>query len=257
MMIPGTERFTSRVDDYIKYRPGYPPEILHLLQADCGLTSAHTIADIGSGTGLLTELFLKNGNHVFGIEPNAAMRAAGENYLRAYDNFKSINATAEQTKLPRESVDSVVAGQAFHWFDASETRREFARILRPDGFAALIWNERRKTATPFLIALERLLQTFTIDRRTLNHEADEHVITRFFAPTPYTLRSFDNHQTLDYEGLEGRFLSASYVPEAGHPNRLPLLRELRSIFDAHAISGTVTIEYDTRVYFGRLTANSV
>lgn len=251
-MIPTTERFTSRVADYVKRRPGYPHDVLQSLQTECGLTPAHTIADIGSGTGLLTELFLKNGNKVFGIEPNAAMRAAGENHLRAYDNFVSLDATAERTTLPRASVDFVVAGQAFHWFDAAAARDEFARILRPGGWAALIWNERRRTATPFLVALEKLLQTFTTDRRTLNHEADEHVIARFFAPDTYAVRSFENNQTLDYEGLQGRFLSASYVPEAGHPNRAPLLRELRAIFDQHAMSGMVTIEYDTRVYFGRL-----
>jgi SAM-dependent methyltransferase len=154
-------------------------------------------------------------------------------------------------------VDFVVAAQAFHWFDAVAACQEFARILRPAGFAALIWNERRRTATPFLIALEQLLQTFTTDRRTLNHEADEDVIKRFFAPDSYTLRSFDNHQTLDYEGLQGRFLSASYVPEVGHLNHAHVLRELRLLFDAHAAEGRVTIEYDTRVFFGQLTANSL
>jgi SAM-dependent methyltransferase len=253
-MLPQTERFTSRARDYAKYRPGYPLGVLRTLRNECGLAPSHIVADVGSGTGLLTELFLKNGKKVFGIEPNKAMREAGENYLRAYDNFTSVNATAEQTTLPSASVDLVVAGQAFHWFDAAAARGEFARILRPGGWAALIWNERRRTATPFLIALEKLLQTFTTDHRTLNHEADEPAIADFFAPNPYAVRSFDNNQILDYEGLRGRFLSASYVPEADHADRAPLLDELRAIFDRHAVSDRVTIEYDARLYFGRLTA---
>lgn len=251
-MTSGTERFTTRVADYVKYRPGYPPQVLTLLRDECGLTSAHRIADIGFGTGLLTELFLRNGNSVVGVEPNHAMRTAGENYLRRFDNFTSVNGKAEATTLADGEFDFVVAGQAFHWFDVEKTRAEFRRILRPEGYAALIWNERRKTATEFLIALEKLLQTFTTDRPTLDLEADEMAIAKFFAPHSYILRSFDNRQTLDYEGLQGRFLSASYVPEAGHPNRPPLLRALRQIFDAHAADGAVTIEYDTRVFIGQL-----
>lgn len=251
-MLPATERFTNRVADYVKYRPGYPPEVLISLRDECGLTSAHKIADIGFGTGLLTELFLRNGNTVTGVEPNAAMRSAGENYLRGFEDFTSVNATAEHTTLPAESFDFVIAGQAFHWFDPDKTRAEFARILRPRGFAVLIWNERRKTATDFLIRLESLLQTFTTDRPTLNLEADETAIAEFFAPKPYVLRSFDNRQILDYDGLQGRFLSASYVPAAGHPNRAPLLEDLRRIFDTHAVNNAVTIEYDTRVFAGHL-----
>lgn len=254
-MLPATERFTNRVTDYVKYRPGYPPEVLTFLRDECGLTNLHKIADIGFGTGLLTELFLRNGNTVTGVEPNAAMRTAGENFLHRFNNFTSLNATAEATTLADESMDFVVAGQAFHWFDAERTRAEFRRILRPRGFAVLIWNERRKTATDFLTALESLLQTFTTDRPTLNLEADETAIAKFFAPNSYALRSFDNRQILDYNGLQGRFLSASYIPEAGHPNRAPLLENLRRIFDAHAVNNAVTIEYDTRVFVGRLTAH--
>jgi len=255
-MIPATERFTDRVADYAKYRPGYPPEVLAFLRDEYGLTSSHKIADIGFGTGLLTEVFLRNGNAVIGVEPNDAMRLAGENYLRGFDNFTSIKATAEATTLADESLDFVAAGQAFHWFDAAKASAEFRRILRPTGYAALIWNERRKRATDFLIALEQLLQTFTTDRPTLDLEVDEPAIKRFFAPAAYCLRSFDNRQILDYEGLQGRFLSASYVPEAGHPNRVPLLQNLRQIFDTHAANGAVTIEYDTRVFVGHLAARA-
>src|SRR6266446_9260655 len=109
-----TERFSNRVENYIRYRPGYPKEIIELLKAECGLFPQSVVADAGSGTGLLAKLFLENGNLVFGIEPNREMRAAGERLLQAYPRFTSIAGTAEATTLPGQSVDFVTAGQAFH-----------------------------------------------------------------------------------------------------------------------------------------------
>ena len=144
-----TERFSDRVADYVRYRPGYPPELLECLQRNCGLRPQWVVADVGSGTGLLAKIFLENGNRVFGIEPNAAMRAAGEEFLRGLDQFTSQEGRAEATGLPARSVDLITAGQAFHWFDRRRARAEFERILKPGGWVALVWNERR-TSTPFL-----------------------------------------------------------------------------------------------------------
>src|ERR1700746_622531 len=91
------QRFSNRVADYVRYRPGYPPALLNLRRAECGLRPGHVIPDIGSGTGLLSELFLKNGNRVYGVEPNEAMRRAGEEYLASYDSFSSIEGSAAYT----------------------------------------------------------------------------------------------------------------------------------------------------------------
>src|SRR4051812_26588364 len=102
-----TRRFSSRVENYVKYRPSYPAEVVELLAAECGLTPTALVADVGSGTGLLAELFLKNGNHVFGVEPNREMREAGERLLGSYANFTSVNGTAEATTLPDRSVDMI------------------------------------------------------------------------------------------------------------------------------------------------------
>jgi ubiquinone/menaquinone biosynthesis C-methylase UbiE len=150
------QRFSNRAADYVRYRPGYPAEVLPLLRSECGLKSGHVIADIGSGTGFLSELFLKNGNRVYGVEPNEAMRQAGEEYLAAYDGFVSINASAEATTLGNASVDFVTAGQAFHWFEPSAARREFIRILKPLGWIVVLWNDRQMD-TPFASAYENLL----------------------------------------------------------------------------------------------------
>src|SRR6266566_7206020 len=150
------QRFSNRVADYARYRPGYPPAVLDLLRTECGLRPGHIIADIGSGTGILSELFLKNGNRVFGIEPNAAMRGAGGKLLERYSKFTSIEGSAEATTLQDDSVDFVVAGQAFHWFDQKLARDEFSRILKPSCWVALVWNERRIDSTPFLRAYEQM-----------------------------------------------------------------------------------------------------
>lgn len=248
-----TKRFSNRVDDYVKYRPGYPAAIIDLLTNACGLTSDSLIADVGSGTGILSELFLEHGNRVFGIEPNAAMRAAGEKFLAQYSGFTSIEGVAEATTLPAGSVGIITAGQAFHWFDHKRARAEFIRILKPNGWVVLIWNERRLGSTPFLRAYEDLLLEFGTDYQRVRYEDAYSAIAPFFAPRKFQLKTFDNHQTFDFAGAKGRLMSASYVPAPGQENFQAMLEQLRAIFDAHHESGKIVFEYDTRVYFGQLT----
>src|SRR5579884_1615786 len=144
-----TGRFSGRAEDYARSRPRYPDAVLDALRRDIGLSPQTIVADIGSGTGILTEMFLRNGNVVYGVEPNPDMRRAAEQLLAGYHRFHSINGTAEQTTLPAGSIDLVTAAQAFHWFDAAAARREFRRILRPPYIVALLWNDRRKDGSPF------------------------------------------------------------------------------------------------------------
>jgi SAM-dependent methyltransferase len=250
-----TERFSARVDAYVRSRPGYPPELVDLLTRECGLTGDGAIADFGSGTGLLTRLFLNRGHRVFGVEPNAEMRAAGETLLRGYPNFVSVAAAAETSGLDAASLDLVVAGQAFHWFDRAAARREFVRVLRPGGWLALVWNERRTQATPFLRDFEQLLLEYGTDYANVRHDniaAGD--LAAFFAPQPMREARFDNLQGFDYEGLESRLLSMSYVPAAGQARHAEMLVALRACFARHARAGRVEFEYDTRMYYGRLTA---
>jgi SAM-dependent methyltransferase len=249
-----TERFSSRVENYIKYRPHYPQAIVELLRKECGLTGDSVIADIGSGTGILTELFLKNGNTVFGVEPNNEMREAGERLLRDYSKFKSITGTGETTTLSNGSVDFITAGQAFHWFDRVNARREFVRILRPGGWVVLIWNDRNISGRPFFTAYEDLLRTYGTDYEAVGHKhVDSELISSFFGADPFKLATFPNEQVFDYEGLEGRLLSSSYAPEQGHPKHAPMLQQLKTIFGQYETKGKVTFEYDTCVYYGRLS----
>jgi len=165
-----TSRFSDRVENYVRYRPGYPAGALQLLQAECGLAPAHVVADIASGTGIWTRMLLENGNPVYGVEPNAEMRQAGERLLASFPNFTSVAGKAEATTLAGSSVDFVTAAQAAHWFDRESSRQEFARILRPGGWLVLLWNERVTDATTFLRAYEQLLLTYGTDYELVRHE---------------------------------------------------------------------------------------
>ena len=246
------KRFDSRVEDYAKYRPTYPSEIIEFLTLECGLAEESVVADVGSGTGIFSELFLKNGNQVFGVEPNGGMRSTAETLLRNSPRFVSIDGAAESTGLPEHSVDFVVAAQAFHWFDREKTRPEFTRILKPEGWAVLVWNERRLDSTPFLRDCEEMLLRYGTDYGKIRHENVRKEISGFFFPQPVQLKSFENIQEFDLDGFEGRVRSASYTPEPGSPNFEPLMARLREIFDIHNRSGRVAYEYDTTVYYGHL-----
>lgn len=253
-MLDPTKRFSNRVENYLKYRPTYPPELICLLESECGLTEAPVIADLGSGTGLLTELFLKHGNQVFGVEPNAEMRAAGERALAKYPRFTSVDAVAESTTLPDHSVDIIVAGQAFHWFDRQKARPEFVRILKPNGWVVLAWNGYRIETSPLMAAYQDLVVRYGTDYSEVQREVVGCDVESFYAPGKCKCANLDFQQTFDYEGLKGRLLSASYAPEPNHPDYQAMLGDLRGIFDAHQKDGRVVFAYETELYFGQLPA---
>jgi SAM-dependent methyltransferase len=203
---------------------------------------------------LLAELFLRDGNTVFGVEPNPEMRAAGERLLAHYADFHSVAATAEATTLGEHSIEVITAGQAFHWFDRGKTRREFERILRPKGWVVLVWNERETETSALMRSYEDLLLQFSTDYVQVDHRRiDEGVLTDFFRPGKFKLESLKNRQNFDFTGVKGRLLSSSYAPEPGHPNHDAMLAELSRIFEAYQSGGKVAFEYTTKVYFGRLT----
>jgi SAM-dependent methyltransferase len=247
-----TLRFSNRVENYRKYRPGYPAEIIPLLKSECGLTGRSVIADLGSGTGLFAEMFLKNGNTVFGVEPNAEMRKAGEQTLSRYPDFKSVEGTAESTTLPDTSVDFVVAGQAFHWFDRSKARPEFQRILKPGGWVVLAWNGYRVESSQMMAAYQALVAKYGTDYSEVQREVVGVDVESFYAPGSCKCARFTFRQRFDYEGLEGRLLSSSYAPEPDHPGYDAMLRDLRAVFYANQDDGKVNFDYETEVYYGRL-----
>jgi SAM-dependent methyltransferase len=254
MMRP-TERFTSRVDDYARHRPSYPASALELLKERCGLSPGARVADLGSGTGILTGLLLESGAEVFAVEPNDGMRASAEIRLGGDPRFHSVKGSAESTTLDPASVDLLVAGQAFHWFDAQRARSEAQRIARPGAWGALLWNERPPEATPFLVDYEALLRRHAPEYEKVTSSRADLATMRAFLGAATEVRTFANQQVLDFEGLRGRLMSSSYAPEPGSAGHEPMLELLREVFARHERDGRIVMPYSTLVYFAPLRAS--
>jgi len=249
-----TRRFSNRVANYAAARPGYPDEIVAVLAERGMLPPEGTIADIGSGTGISSELFLRHGFSVIGVEPNREMREAAESSLGGYGSaFQSVDGRAEATGLPDGSVDGIVAGQAFHWFEPQGTRREFARIATPGSPLMLIWNTRRTDGTRFLEEYERLLLRHGTDYATVRHtRIDSAALVPMFEAGSFSRFTLPNEQKLDLAGLRARLLSSSYVPPLDDPRSAPMLEELAALFERHQRGGVVYILYDTEIHAGRV-----
>ena len=248
------KRFSDRVVDYVKYRPSYPVEILSFLGQNHLLTKNTIIADIGSGTGILTKLFLDNGNKVFGIEPNNEMRLAGEKYLKKYTNFVSITGSAEKTTLSDHSVDVITAGQAYHWFNVEETAKEFIRILKKSdkNNIFLIWNTRSEK-TAFNKELEALIQKYSKDYKQVSQTEDKNKANNIFFNKEFSKKIFPNSQELTFDGLLGRLLSASYMIKKDDPLFEQFKTELKELFEKYQNDGKVTLVYETELFYGKIT----
>lgn len=244
-----TARFSDRVTDYVRYRPDYPIALVDTLAAHCGWSAPVDIADLGSGTGLSALGFLDRGHRVYGVEPNAEMRAAAESLLADRPGFISVTGRAEATTLAPSSVDLVIAAQAFHWFDVAAAANETRRILRPDGHAAVVWNLRRTSGSPFLDGYEALLRLFGTDYAAVSERyADPLALAHYFGGVGYREYRFEHVQFFDYDGLKGRLLSSSYTPPPGHPRHAPMIEALEGLHARTAVDGRVAFEYDTCLY---------
>lgn len=244
-------RFSTRVDNYVKYRPHYPDELMDILREECGVQPDWRIADVGCGTGISSELLLRNGNVVYGIEPNKEMRSAAEAHLKGFADFRGIDGSAEDTTLDESSVGVVTAGQAFHWFDRAAAKKEFARILKPGGWVVLFWNRRRVNGSPFMTAYEEVMQRYSADYSKINHRnIDDDQIAEFYAPSEMIRRTSGYNQVLDVDGLIGRTLSNSSIPESDDERYAPMIADLRDLFDQYRQDDRITLEYDTHIYIG-------
>jgi SAM-dependent methyltransferase len=251
--LQSTERFSNRVADYVRYRPTYPTALLDWLRDAQGVTPDWRIADIGAGTGISSKMFLDAGHAVTAVEPNAAMREAAAAWLGSNPRFRAVDGRADATTLDDASIDLVSVAQAFHWFDPASTRREFHRILREGGLAAIYWNSRRLTSTPFLVGYEALLQTYGTDYTSVAERyADESRMREWFGAGWRGTAHFDHCQLLDFDELRGRLMSSSYAPKEDHPNHAPMIEALHRLFDDCQEHGKISFDYDTRVYVGEV-----
>jgi len=245
------ERFSERAAYYVRYRPSYPTAVITHLQTHCNLTTDSIIADIGSGTGLLAQLFLERGNTVYGVEPNQAMREAGESYLADYATFHSINASAETTTLADNSVDFVVAGQAAHWFVPLPTKAEFERILRPNGHLVFVWNKRDIDASPFMHRYEKTIHQFARSDSYAGSHAKATGMPDLILGDTVVKQEFDYADRLDYATFEGRALSSSIAALAGDPLHEPFLAALRQLFEKYAENGRILFQFKTKLYVAK------
>jgi ubiquinone/menaquinone biosynthesis C-methylase UbiE len=242
-----TERFSSRVEHYVRFRPGYPKDAIKVLQEECGLRLDSLVADVASGTGIFTRLLLENGNRVLGVEPNADMRRAGEEYCARFPNFTSVTGTAEATTLEDHSVDIVTAAQAAHWFDRDKALAEFQRILKPGGYLVLLWNDRLIDSPGFNQDYEQLVLRYGTDYSEVKRR--DAAAAQFLEGMPHNKRILPNHQHMDFEALQGRLLSSSYIPQPGEPTYGPMIVDLRRLFDTYRSDGRVQMGYDTKIYY--------
>lgn len=250
--LESTQRFSNRAEHYARHRPTYPAALVETLVTEAGLTASSIVADVGSGTGISSELFLRHGCTVYGVEPNADMRAMAERAFVAEPRFVSIAGSAEATTLPDASVDFVTVAQAFHWLDRTRAKVEFARILRPKGQVVIFWNFRRPGGTPFLDAYEALLMRFGTDyaRVKATYRYSEPATLEPFFGGPYASRRFEHSRLLTLDEMRGLLQSASYVPAAGAPTFEAMMSELDRIFGETERDGRVEVIYDTELYFG-------
>ena len=248
-----TKRFSDRVDNYVKYRPGYPDEVINFLQNECGLSGDSVIADIGSGTGIFTKLLLEQGYKVYAVEPNADMQRAAKQLLANDKNFIPVDASAETTTLPTSSIDLIVCAQAFHWFNNEKTQQEFKRILTDNGSAALIWNNRLAGVDDFSIAYENILKQDSIDYNKVNHRNISDIdFKAFFKDGKYKTVKFTNVQVFDEAGFLGRAFSSSYVPAEGTEAGEKFRGLLKDIFVRYNKNGEVSFHYQTEIYLGKV-----
>jgi SAM-dependent methyltransferase len=250
------KRFSSRVDTYVKYRPGYPAGAYELMQREMRLNAASIVADIGSGTGIAARPLLERVNIVYCVEPNADMRAAAERWLAPFSGFRSIDGAGEHTGLRDASVDLVLCAQAFHWLDPRRASEEFRRICRPGGFVVLMWNATNAEASPFMAQFEALyLKHYPAHERSAASDAPSN--PRDFNETfgdPFRFVRLRNEQRLDRDGLRGRAASSSHTPAPGQPGHAEFFAELDEMFRRHARDdGTVAFEYNTDIFWSQLT----
>lgn len=247
------DRFSDRVADYVRYRPGYPQAVVADIVRWAGLEHGAPVADIGAGTGIFSELLLEHGLRVIAVEPNAAMRAASDARLSHHEGYRSVDGSADATGLPDRSVALVCAAQAYHWFHGPATKAEWQRILRPGAAAALIWNVRRVTASPFMQGYEDVIRELGTDYASVHHEGigtDE--LDALFGRGAYTKLTYDTEQSFDLDGVIGRLMSASYAPRPGHPNHRAAIERITGLFQGSQKNGSVAFVYETRVFLGRL-----
>lgn len=243
--------FSTKVADYSASRPDYPEPLFERLSAACELSADAVIADIGAGTGLLTQGLLQRGYQVIAVEPNAAMRQACDHFLGKFSGYRSVEGSAESIPLEASSVDLITAAQAFHWFEIEKARTECLRVLRPKGKVALIWNDR-VFEDPLHVELDTIFAEFGgAKRAALVAHAKGTDVLRFFGLTTPMEFSWPHEHLLVEEGLASLVFSRSYMPERNSPAGKEVRFRVYEVFSRFAKAGVLAVRYRTIAKAGR------
>jgi SAM-dependent methyltransferase len=248
-----TDKFSGKADVYSKSRPSYPPEYINYLISGGSLNETSRVADIGSGTGILTRQLLESGVRVIAVEPNDDMRLKAEQDLQQFEHFTSIKGSAEETSLPDNSVDLVIAAQAFHWFDQEKFKLECIRILRQNARVALVWNSR-DFKSPLIQENAEIFKKYCPNFYGFSGGIGEReeVFTQFFRNEEFELKKFPNDLVMDFEGFLGRNLSASYSLKESDKEYESFVKAITNLFEKYSHNGKTVMSNYTRSYLGNV-----
>lgn len=239
---------------YSQYRPTYPNQFISYIYLNADIRNQSIIADIGSGTGILTKQLLEQGNDVFAVEPNADMRNIAENNLENFKNFYSIEGTAENTTLKSQSIDVITVAQAFHWFDREKFKNECKRILKPNGKVILVWNSRDEKSE-IVIENDRINRKYCHNFKGFSNgmkgAVGEGEFSDFFT-NEYDEKAFKNDIKFNCDGFIGRNLSASYALKENEKFYSEYISELKNLFNKYCTDGMLTMPNFTRCYIGKV-----
>lgn len=246
-------KFTGKAETYEKFRPAYPAGYLEYLVKENGLRPESIVADIGSGTGILTRQLLEQNLKVIAVEPNMDMRKTAERELARYTGFSSVDGTAEDTGLPGESLDLITVAQAFHWFDPDRFKTECRRILKPQAKVALVWNSR-DAESPMVMEAAAVCRKFCRNFKGFSGGKEETPETarRFFRDETYEFTVFRHDLAYNREGFIGRNLSASYAPRREDPDYPAFVDALSELFAKYSVNGRIEFPNITRSYLGKV-----
>ena len=245
-----TEKFDNKGAVYAKARPGYPAALFSYLRENGNLCKDIVVADIGAGTGIFTAQLASFAKTVYAVEPNGDMRREAEVRYADFPNVISVSGTAEQTSLPKSSVDLITVAQAFHWFDRDSFRAECLRILKPRGKVFLVWNDRDVSSEVIranFAVNQRFCPGFKGSSNGINFSPEG--FSDFFSGD-FNFLTFENSLSYNLDAFLSRNLSSSYAPAKDEPSYTPYCEAIKEVFFKYQKDGIVQYPYITRCYLG-------
>lgn len=240
--------FSSKAEIYAKYRWRYAPEAIQAIFDHTQVAQASVVVDIGAGTGILTREFIGKVKQIFAVEPNPEMRSIAARELGQFPTCRVIDGRAEETTLQSHTVDLITAAQSVHWFEPHSARREFYRILKPEGWLAFCRNYGTNRDLG-----EALLNVYPSENDTESLMVGKHQPRSFYyGGGKYLKMDFPFEIKLTWDAFLGSLSSASFAPDEGSSLYVQFERDARSVFDAFNIDHQIDMQGVTELYLGQI-----